>query len=54
MKVEKHSNGRLELWLTPQDALEQLILKLMTERAQKGQRISLRAQDNTTVISVDE
>ena len=46
MKIELHINGRYEIELSPESAVEQVILSEISERVDKGQLVSFTTHEN--------
>ena len=54
MIVEKHANGRIELWLSPESEIDAVFVNAIAERASKGQSIQVMAEGEKLVISVSQ
>jgi hypothetical protein len=54
MKIETHANGSIELWLTPETAIEKVFISEMKSRAAKGQGVKLSGDEQRLVVAVEQ
>jgi hypothetical protein len=54
MVVEKKANGTIQLVLTPETAIERIFLAEMTERASKGQVVTLSGDSECMTVAVEQ
>ena len=53
MKVEIQISGRYELALLPEDAVDELVLREMAQRAERGTPVTIKTATNRTIVSVE-
>jgi hypothetical protein len=54
VKVSLHQNGRIEIELTPEDAIESTVVNEMVGRAERGQTVMLERRGDAVVVGVQK
>lgn len=54
MKIELHINGHMQVEMTPETAIEAVVLRAMLAGAEKGQVVTLAGTDDAIVVSVEK